>query len=217
MKTSICHLLSLSLLLGLLPGCTKSDDGPTPPHEKEFKEVGIPMEYYAPYDDEKTGGYYNFFTFQNDSSFPMYTGFRTIYSSEVRFYYLLPGEQATRVILMEYAPGLTMSDLRIEDLQNRMMRVEFYFNAPAPGKFDQIVGAPEGWIRGLDKNLDTCGVYLFSEKIQSNTPTPSDQSQWKYTHYNDHRIRWTYRVTNADHGVAVRQTLERWAQKDDQE
>ena len=30
-------------------------------------------------------------------------------------------------------------------------------------------------------------------------------------------VRWTYRITNGDHDEAVRQTLERWAEKEDEE
>lgn len=61
-------------------------------------------------------------------------------------------------------------------------------------------------------------MYVFTA-LKPNSPkkTPKDPSQWKFEKFSDHSVRWTYRVTNADYDEAVRQTEERWAEKDDGE
>lgn len=61
-------------------------------------------------------------------------------------------------------------------------------------------------------------MYVFTA-LEPNSPkkTPKDPSQWKFEKFSDHSVRWTYRITNEDHDEAVRQTEERWAEKDDGE
>lgn len=58
---------------------------------------------------------------------------------------------------------------------------------------------------------------LAPEMTYTPKKTPKDPSQWKFEKFSDHSVRWTYRVTNADYDEAVRQTEERWAEKDDGE
>lgn len=60
-----------------------------------------------------------------------------------------------------------------------------------------------------------CMFYSFG--AEQSEKTPKDPSQWKFEKFSDHSVRWTYRVTNADYDEAVRQTEERWAEKDDGE
>ena len=88
--------------------------------------------------------------------------------------------------------------------------IEFYFDLPAPDDLPD-------W-RVPNEFQDTCAMYVFTA-LEPNSPkkTPKDPSQWKFEKFSDHSVRWTYRVTNADYDEAVRQTEERWAEKDDEE
>ena len=191
-----------------MPACS-DDDGPEPKKEKEFIDLNNPMEHFAPYEFEKEGSYYNFFRIQNDSDFPIYEHLTTQYYTGTTIYYLLPGMQSTDLHLMEYGPGAKPSDLLTEDLRN-LREIRFYFNVPSPENLEQLIGAPPGVKRSINEFKDTCAIYYFTELITSATPNPLDQSQWTVEKFNDHRIRWTYRVTNGDRLEAVRQTLERW-------
>ena len=49
--------------------------------------------------------------------------------------------------------------------------------------------------------------------------TPRDQSAWVLEEFPDrpNAVRWTYRITDKDYKEAVRQTLERWADRDEEE
>lgn len=202
MKTGISLLLGISLLFSLITGCSKSD---MPAPDKVFRDVGTTMEENEHY--EQPTCYYNYFRFQNDSDHTLYFGMTTDVSSSERYYYIRPGEQATHWFTMEYAPGLGRNHILIEKL-TALGIVELYFNAPSPKEMQE-----ESWWRIPDLRKDTCAYFVFKEVVTSSEATPLDQSQWKFEKYSDHRVRWTYRVTNADHGVAVRQTLERWADK----
>ena len=46
--------------------------------------------------------------------------------------------------------------------------------------------------------------------------TPRDQSAWVLEEFPDRptAVRWTYQITDKDYKEAVRQTLERWADRD---
>ena len=48
--------------------------------------------------------------------------------------------------------------------------------------------------------------------------TPRDQSAWVLEEFPDrpNAVRWTYQITDKDYKEAVRQTLERWADRDEQ-
>lgn len=110
---------------------------------------------------------------------------------------------------MEYYPGLHDYDILIDNLM-AVGWIEFYFDLPAPDDLPD-------W-RVPNEFQDTCAMYVFTA-LEPNSPkkTPKDPSQWKFEKFSDHSVRWTYRVTNADYDEAVRQTEERWAEKDDEE
>ena len=59
----------------------------------------------------------------------------------------------------------------------------------------------------------------FYEGLEYDSPraTPKDPARWTFERFSDYRVRWTYRITNEDHDEAVRQTLERWADRDEEE
>ena len=65
---------------------------------------------------------------------------------------------------------------------------------------------------------DTCAMYSFFDPMtELQRGTPRDQLQWVSEKVDGNSVRWTYRITNGDHDEAVRQTLERWAEKEDEE
>ena len=211
--------LILVLLLAIgLSGCSADDDpagtSQVPPEvpevpdkqEPEFKDVGETMEDNE--SDEDWECYYNYYRIQNGSDHRLYFNLTLPLSCGGMFYYLQPGEQATHWFTLEYVPRYSEHPL-LENL-SMLGTLDLYFNAPKPGEFEDINGLP-GVPRGLAPELDTCATYIFSE-LEPNSPksTPLDPAQWKVERFNDHRIRWTYKVTNADREEAVRQTLERW-------
>ena len=66
---------------------------------------------------------------------------------------------------------------------------------------------------------DTCAMYSFFEPMtESQRGTPRDQSAWVLEEFPDrpNAVRWTYRITDKDYKEAVRQTLERWADRDEE-
>ena len=67
---------------------------------------------------------------------------------------------------------------------------------------------------------DTCAMYSFFEPMtEAQHGTPRDQSAWVLEEFPDrpNAVRWTYRITDKDYKEAVRQTLERWADRDEEE
>lgn len=196
MKSSIRLLLAVPLLLLLFIGCSKSDD-PVP--DRVFKDIGKTMEDRIPY--ESPTCYYNYFRVQNASDHTLYWGLNTKFSSDMTLLYIRPGEQSTDLIIMEYFPGLHDYDILIDNLM-ALGAVEFYFNA----KPISMPGA-----KVPNKYCDTCAIHIYTELLP-NSPeaTPKDPTQWQFEKFSDHRVRWTYRITDADHAEAVRQTLERW-------
>lgn len=203
MKTT-CLLLTLLFVIGLA-ACSKSDD-PLP--EKVFQDVNKTAEDYLA-EEPDLEDYYNFFRFQNDSDYTLYWFINTKFSPGGGLYYCRPGQQATTLIAMEYAWWLDDYEILIDNLM-AVGWIEFYFDLPAP---DDLLD----W-RVPNEFQDTCAMYVFTA-LEPNSPkkTPKDPSQWKFEKFSDHSVRWTYRVTNADYDEAVRQTEERWAEKDDGE
>lgn len=203
MKTT-CLLLTLLFVIGLA-ACSKSDD-PLP--EKVFQDVNKTAEDYLA-EEPDLEDYYNFFRFQNDSDYTLYWFINTKFSPGGGLYYCRPGQQATTLIAMEYAWWLDDYEILIDNLM-AVGWIEFYFDLPAPDDLPD-------W-RVPNEFQDTCAMYVFTA-LESNSPkkTPKDPSQWKFEKFSDHSVRWTYRVTNADYDEAVRQTEERWAEKDDGE
>ena len=203
MKTT-CLLLTLLFVIGLA-ACSKSDD-PLP--EKVFQDVNKTAEDYLA-EEPDLEDYYNFFRFQNDSDYTLYWFINTKFSPGGGLYYCRPGQQATTLIAMEYAWWLDDYEILIDNLMAGGW-IEFYFDLPAPDDLPD-------W-RVPNEFQDTCAMYVFTA-LEPNSPkkTPKDPSQWKFEKFSDHSVRWTYRVTNADYDEAVRQTEERWAEKDDGE
>lgn len=196
--------MTLLFVIGLA-ACSKSDD-PLP--EKVFQDVNKTAEDYLA-EEPDLEDYYNFFRFQNDSDYTLYWFINTKFSPGGGLYYCRPGQQATTLIAMEYAWWLDDYEILIDNLM-AVGWIEFYFDLPAP---DDLTD----W-RVPNEFQDTCAMYVFTA-LEPNSPkkTPKDPSQWKFEKFSDHSVRWTYRVTNADYDEAVRQTEERWAEKDDGE
>lgn len=196
--------MTLLFVIGLA-ACSKSDD-PLP--EKVFQDVNKTAEDYLA-EEPDLEDYYNFFRFQNDSDYTLYWFINTKFSPGGGLYYCRPGQQATTLIAMEYAWWLDDYEILIDNLM-AVGWIEFYFDLPAPDDLPD-------WIVP-NEFQDTCAMYVFTA-LEPNSPkkTPKDPSQWKFEKFSDHSVRWTYRVTNADYDEAVRQTEERWAEKDDGE
>ena len=192
--------MTLLFVIGLA-ACSKSDD-PLP--EKVFQDVNKTAEDYLA-EEPDLEDYYNFFRFQNDSDYTLYWFINTKFSPGGGLYYCRPGQQATTLIAMEYAWWLDDYEILIDNLM-AVGWIEFYFDLPAPDDLPD-------W-RVPNEFQDTCAMYVFTA-LEPNSPkkTPKDPSQWKFEKLSDHSVRWTYRVTNADYDEAVRQTEERWADK----
>lgn len=218
MKPALILPVLMTALIGLSFSCSKSDSTSEVllPQEPEFRDVNRTMEDWIPFEAE--GNYHNYFRFQNASDHTFYFNVSTKYGSEPLVTYIRPGEQGTDLITLAKAPITGLTDALITDL-SLMGWITFWVNAPAPGEFPPIVGGRPGQQRWLADDLDTMAQYSFYDGLEYNSKeaTPKDPARWTFEKFNDHRVRWTYRITNEDHGVAVRQTLERWAKKDDKE
>ena len=218
MKPALIPPVLMTALIGLSFSCSKSDSTSEVllPQEPEFRDVNRTMEDWIPLEAE--GNYHNYYRFQNASDHTFYFNVSTKYGSEPLVTYIRPGEQGTDLITLAKAPITGLTDALITDL-SLMGWITFWVNAPAPGEFPPIVGGRPGQQRWLADDLDTMAQYSFYDGLEYNSKeaTPKDPARWTFEKFNDHRVRWTYRITNEDHGVAVRQTLERWAKKDDKE
>ena len=218
MKPALILPVLMTALIGLSFSCSKSDSTSEVllPQEPEFRDVNRTMEDWIPLEAE--GNYHNYFRFQNASDHTFYFNVSTKYGSEPLVTYIRPGEQGTDLITLAKAPITGLTEAQITDLSLKGW-ITFWVNAPAPGEFPPIVGGRPGQQRWLADDLDTMAQYSFYDGLEYNSKeaTPKDPARWTFEKFNDHRVRWTYRITNEDHGVAVRQTLERWAKKDDKE
>lgn len=207
-----------ALLLFLVPlGCsdTTSTSEVLLPQEPEFRDVNETMEENI--EQETPNAYYSYFRFQNASDHTFYFNVSTKYGSEPLVTYIRPGEQGTHFIALEKIPLTGLTDALITDL-SLMGWIRFWVNAPAPGEFPPIGGGRPGQQRDLADDLDTMAQYSFYDGLEYNSKeaTPKDPARWTFEKFNDHRVRWTYRITNEDHDEAVRQTLERWADRDEE-
>lgn len=207
-----------ALLLFLVPlGCsdTTSTSEVLLPQEPEFRDVNETMEEHI--EQETPNAYYSYFRFQNASDHTFYFNVSTKYGSEPLVTYIRPGEQGTHFIALEKIPLTGLTDALITDL-SLMGWIRFWVNAPAPGEFPPLGGGRPGQQRWLADDLDTMAQYSFYDGLEYNSKeaTPKDPARWTFEKFNDHRVRWTYRITNEDHDEAVRQTLERWADRDEE-
>lgn len=213
MKTARVLSVVTTALFALLCSCTKSEVALP---QEQFKDVNEPMEEHI--EKETPNVYYNYFRIQNASDHTIYFNISTKYGAEPDVIYIRQGEQATDYVVLEKI-GLTgLTDALIKDL-SLMGWITFWVNAPAPGKFPPLGGGRPGEQRWLAEDLDTMARYSFYDGLEYNsrTATPKDPARWTFEQFSDRRVRWTYRITNEDRDEAVRQTLERWAKKDDEE
>ena len=218
MKPSLVLPVFTIALSVLSFSCSKSDPVSEVllPQEPEFRDVNRTMEEWIPLEAE--GNYHNYFRFQNASDHTIYFNVSTKYGSEPEVTYIRPKEQGTHCTALEKVPITGLTDALITDL-SMMGWITFWVNAPAPGEFPPLGGGRPGEQRWLADDLDTMARHSFYEGLEYERPraTPKDPARWTFEKFTDHRVRWTYRITNEDHDEAVRQTLERWVKKDEEE
>ena len=109
---------------------------------------------------------------------------------------------------MEKMPWIDYNDVLAKNL-DALGFVELYFNPDLEGRLSGIC-----WLE-----LDTCAQYSFFEPMtEAQHGTPRDQSAWVLEEFPDrpNAVRWTYRITDKDYKEAVRQTLKRWADRDEE-
>lgn len=214
-----CIYLSLgALLLFLAPlGCSDTDNpGPeTPPEEQptpepekpEFVDANKSMEEYMKTEDPKLSSTY--FRFQNATRDTIVFYITTWMRASPGTAIISPGEQGTWLSTMEKLPWIDNNDVLVKDLNEALAKIELFFN-PIDRAYDRIC---------YDK-LDTCARYLFAEPLtEALMGSPRDQSAWVLEEFPDrpNAVRWTYRITEREYEEAVRQTLERWADRDEEE
>ena len=209
-----------ALLLFLAPlSCSDKAESPapeTPPEEQpmpepepekpEFVDKGYTMEENI--DEEDPDCYYTYFRMQNASQENVIFFISTKMSASGDQIVIAPGEQGTWWQTMEKMPWIDDNDVLAKNL-DALGFVELYFNPDLEGRLSGIC-----WLE-----LDTCAQYSFFEPMtESQRGTPRDQSAWVLEEFPDrpNAVRWTYRITDKDYKEAVRQTLERWADRDEE-
>ena len=220
MRTKICTSLGSLAPVSRSVGPSRSGRsvaGTAPCREPEFIDVTESTEEHI--EKETPGCYYNYFRFQNASDHTVYTGFATIYGWRIYCSLVSDREkQATHWVVLERLPGIGLVDVLVTDL-SMMGFIQFWVNAPAPNEFPPLGGGKPGQQRWLADDLETMALYSFYEGLEYDSPraTPKDPARWTFERFSDYRVRWTYRITNEDHDEAVRQTLERRADRDEEE
>ena len=89
----------------------------------------------------------------------------------------------------------------------------------ASGDMIRIAPGEQGtWGQMMEKMLWIDDNDFFDPMTESQRGTPRDQSAWVLEEFPDrpNAVRWTYRITDKDYKEAVRQTLERWADRDEE-
>ena len=184
-----------------------SEEQPTPKPEKpEFVDKNTTMEENI--GEEYPDCYYTYFRMQNASPENVIFFISTKMSASGDQIRIAPGEQGTWWQTMEKMPWIDDNDVLAKNL-DALGFVELYFNPDLEGRLSGIC-----WLE-----LDTCAQYSFFDPMtESQRGTPRDQSAWVLEEFPDrpNAVRWTHRITDKDYKEAVRQTLERWADRDEE-
>ncbi len=209
-----------ALLLFLAPlGCSDKAESPapeTPPEEQptpepepekpEFVDANRSMEETMHLEDEYGG--YSYFRFQNAGKDTITIHISTKMSASPGVILIRPGEQGTWLQSMEKLPWIDDNDVLIKNL-DALGFVRLYFNVPP---------ITEDFYHVITPDVDTCAEYSFFDPMtEAQRGTPRDQSAWVLEEFPDrpNAVRWTYRITEREYEEAVRQTLERWADRDE--
>ena len=111
---------------------------------------------------------------------------------------------------MEKLPWIDDNDVLVKNL-DALGFVQLYFNVPP---------ITEDFYHVITPDVDTCAEYSFFDPMtESQRGTPRDQSAWVLEEFPDrpNAVRWTFRITEREYEEAVRQTLERWADRNEEE
>ena len=184
-----------------------SEEQPTPKPEKpEFVDKNTTMEENI--GEEYPDCYYTYFRMQNASPENVIFFISTKMSASGDMIRIAPGEQGTWGQMMEKMLWIDDNDVLVKNL-DALGFVQLYFNVPP---------ITEDNYHAITPDVDTCAQYSFFDPMtELQRGTPRDQLQWVSEKVDGNSVRWTYRITNGDHDEAVRQTLERWAEKEDEE
>ena len=208
-----------ALLLFLAPlSCSNKAESPapeTPPEEQPTPEPEKPegvdanksMEEYMKTEDPDC--YYTYFRMQNASQENVIFFISTKMSASGDMIRIAPGEQGTWGQTMEKMSWIDDNDVLVKNL-DALGFVELYFNVPPAEDINY---------RLVSYRDDTCAMYSFFEPMtEAQHGTPRDQSAWVLEEFPDrpNAVRWTYRITDKDYKEAVRQTLKRWADRDEE-
>ena len=177
-----------------------SEEQPTPKPEKpEFVDKNTTMEENI--GEEYPDCYYTYFRMQNASQENAIFFISTKMSASGDMIRIAPGEQGTWGQMMEKMLWIDDNDVLVKNL-DALGFVQLYFNVPP---------ITEDNYHAITPDVDTCAQYSFFDPMtESQRGTPRDQSAWVLA------VRWTYRITDKDYKEAVRQTLERWADRDEE-
>ena len=185
-----------------------SEEQPTPKPEKpEFVDKNTTMEENI--GEEYPDCYYTYFRMQNASQENAIFFISTKMSASGDMIRIAPGEQGTWGQMMEKMLWIDDNDVLVKNL-DALGFVQLYFNVPP---------ITEDNYHAITPDVDTCAQYsIFDPMTESQRGTPRDQSAWVLEEFPDrpNAVRWTYRITDKDYKEAVRQTLERWADRDEE-
>ena len=153
--------------------------------------------------------YYTYFRMQNASQENAIFFISTKMSASGDMIRIAPGEQGTWGQMMEKMLWIDDNDVLVKNL-DALGFVQLYFNVPP---------ITEDNYHAITPDVDTCAQYSFFDPMtESQRGTPRDQSAWVLEEFPDrpNAVRWTYRITDKDYKEAVRQTLKRWADRDEE-
>ena len=175
-----------------------SEEQPTPKPEKpEFVDKNTTMEENI--GEEYPDCYYTYFRMQNASQENAIFFISTKMSASGDMIRIAPGEQGTWGQMMEKMLWIDDNDVLVKNL-DALGFVQLYFNVPP---------ITEDNYHAITPDVDTCAQYSFFDPMtESQRGTPRDQSAWVLEEFPDR--------PNKDYKEAVRQTLDRWAARDEE-